>query len=113
MDKLTAFINSPVGPRTVHFWGPTANWGFVIAGLMDANKPADKINARMTATLAIYSCLFMRFAWKVQPRNMILFACHAANASAQTYLLGRRLAYDYRQSKTATTPLPQVAAHQV
>uniref|UniRef100_A0A915J8F5 Mitochondrial pyruvate carrier n=1 Tax=Romanomermis culicivorax TaxID=13658 RepID=A0A915J8F5_ROMCU len=27
--------------------------------------------------------LFMRFAWKVQPRNMLLFACHFVNESAQ------------------------------
>jgi hypothetical protein len=26
-----AFVNSPTGPRTTHFWGPVANWGFVLA----------------------------------------------------------------------------------
>ena len=26
-----AFFNSPVGPKTTHFWGPVANWGFVAA----------------------------------------------------------------------------------
>ena len=26
-----SFINSPTGPKTTHFWGPVANWGFVIA----------------------------------------------------------------------------------
>jgi len=25
------FINSPTGPKTTHFWGPVANWGFVLA----------------------------------------------------------------------------------
>jgi hypothetical protein len=25
------FLNSPVGPKTTHFWGPVANWGFVAA----------------------------------------------------------------------------------
>lgn len=25
----------------------------------------------------------MRFAWRVQPRNYLLFACHATNAAAQ------------------------------
>ena len=35
-DKIMAFINSPVGPKTSHFWGPFANWGFVVAGIMDA-----------------------------------------------------------------------------
>jgi hypothetical protein len=27
--------------------------------------------------------VFMRFAWRVQPRNYLLFACHATNATAQ------------------------------
>lgn len=31
MASFRAFLNSPVGPKTTHFWGPVANWGFVIA----------------------------------------------------------------------------------
>ncbi|EFJ29983.1 hypothetical protein SELMODRAFT_39191, partial [Selaginella moellendorffii] len=50
------FLNSPVRPKSTHFWGPVANWGFVV-----------------------YSLLFMRFAWMVQPRIYLLFLCHAAN----------------------------------
>lgn len=29
--KLRMFVNSPTGPKTTHFWGPVANWGFVLA----------------------------------------------------------------------------------
>ncbi len=29
--RLRAFLNSPTGPKTTHFWGPVANWGFVLA----------------------------------------------------------------------------------
>lgn len=29
--SFKAFLNSPVGPKTTHFWGPIANWGFVAA----------------------------------------------------------------------------------
>jgi hypothetical protein len=29
--KLKSWVSSPTGPRTTHFWGPIANWGFVIA----------------------------------------------------------------------------------
>ena len=43
----------------------------------------------MTGVMCVYSILFMRFAWMVQPRNYLLFACHAANESAQIYQLGR------------------------
>ena len=80
--SLLAFINSPVGPKTIHFWGPTANWGFVIAGIADMNKPMEMVSERMTGTLMLYSCFFMRFAWRVQPRNYLLFACHFCNSIA-------------------------------
>ncbi|KAL6900852.1 hypothetical protein ACP4OV_005528 [Aristida adscensionis] len=46
---LKSFWNSPVGPKTTHFWGPVANWGFVIAGLVDMNKPPEMISGNMTA----------------------------------------------------------------
>ncbi|KAK3121676.1 hypothetical protein QOZ80_8BG0658690 [Eleusine coracana subsp. coracana] len=86
---LKTFWNSPVGPRTAHFWGPVANWGFVIAGLVDMNKPAEMISGNMTGAMCVYSGLFMRFAWMVQPRNYLLLACHASNESVQLYQLSR------------------------
>ena len=89
-DKLIALMNSPVGPRTTHFWGPVANWGFVLAGILDSNKPPEKISGRMTMVLFFYSCLFMRFALRVQPKNYLLFSCHFSNASCQAYLLSRK-----------------------
>ena len=89
-----AFVNSPVGPKTVHFWGPAANWGIVGSALLDINKSPKIISERMTATLFIYSCLFMRFAWRVQPRNLLLFSCHFSNACAQAYMFSRKMAYN-------------------
>ena len=41
MDAVKTFMNSPVGPKTVHFWGPMANWALVVAAIMDSNKPVD------------------------------------------------------------------------
>ena len=29
--SIRAFIDGPTGPKTTHFWGPVANWGFVLA----------------------------------------------------------------------------------
>uniref|UniRef100_A0A0D9X7S3 Mitochondrial pyruvate carrier n=1 Tax=Leersia perrieri TaxID=77586 RepID=A0A0D9X7S3_9ORYZ len=148
-----AFWNSPVGPKTTHFWGPVANWGFVLAvrpymdtphslcpyrliigafaiaccgvelwmlsvlpntdtvsesdsgcltrenfldtgvqvtlGLVDMNKPPEMISGNMTAAMCVYSGLFMRFAWMVQPRNFLLLACHASNETVQLYQLSR------------------------
>ncbi|MFS7930130.1 putative mitochondrial pyruvate carrier [Helianthus anomalus] len=30
MASFLAFLNSPVGPKTTHFWGPVANCGFIV-----------------------------------------------------------------------------------
>jgi len=91
-SKLVAFWNSPVGPKTTHFWGPVANWGFVLAGIADSSKPPEKISGPMTAAMCVYSALFMRFAYAVQPRNWLLFACHASNETVQLNLLRKKYA---------------------
>eukprot|EP00170_Pyropia_yezoensis_P003277 contig_13648_g3284 len=54
-------------------------------------KPPDAVSERMTGALCVYSALFMRFAWRVQPRNMLLFYCHATNETVQLYQLQRCL----------------------
>eukprot|EP00448_Togula_jolla_P002319 CAMPEP_0170599732 /NCGR_PEP_ID=MMETSP0224-20130122/16959_1 /TAXON_ID=285029 /ORGANISM="Togula jolla, Strain CCCM 725" /LENGTH=222 /DNA_ID=CAMNT_0010924413 /DNA_START=115 /DNA_END=783 /DNA_ORIENTATION=+ len=75
---------------TTHFWGPMANWGLALSGIYDASmKGPEIINERMSATQVLYSGLFVRFAWKVQPRNYLLASCHTANVCAQTNQLRR------------------------
>jgi hypothetical protein len=37
----------------------------------------------MTTSLILYSGTFMRYSLAVQPKNYLLFACHAINFSAQ------------------------------
>lgn len=89
LSRFKALWDHPLGPRTTHFWGPVANWGFVVAGMIDSQKPPDKISPNMTATLCVYSMLFMRFSWVVIPRNYLLLACHASNETIQLWQLGR------------------------
>jgi len=89
MAAFRTFWNSPVGPKTTHFWGPIANFSFVVAGLADTQKPPDMISGNMTGVMCIYSALFMRFAWVVQPRNYLLMACHVSNETVQLYQLSR------------------------
>ncbi|KAK9904213.1 hypothetical protein WJX75_006887 [Coccomyxa subellipsoidea] len=89
LPAVKAFINSPTGPKTTHFWGPVANWGFVIAGLTDSQKSPEVISPNMTGVMCVYSALFMRFAWAISPRNYILMACHAANETVQLNQLRR------------------------
>ncbi|PHJ25890.1 brain protein 44 family protein, partial [Cystoisospora suis] len=97
--KKTSFLSSSWDSfkkygMTTHFWGPVANWGFVIAGLSDMQKSPEVISERMTAVLCVYSLLFMRFAYMVQPRNYLLFACHFSNEAVQLTQLYRKLAYN-------------------
>ncbi|PIA29116.1 hypothetical protein AQUCO_06200009v1 [Aquilegia coerulea] len=54
-------------------------------GLVDAQKPPELISANMTGVLCVYSALFMRFAWMVQPRNYLLLASHVTNETMQLY----------------------------
>lgn len=92
---FAALLKSPTGPMTTHFWGPVANWGLSLSAIYDANTLGPEvINERMSATQVVYSSLFMRFAWQVQPRNYILFSCHTANVMAQSNQLRRWV--DYR-----------------
>ncbi|XP_069090588.1 mitochondrial pyruvate carrier 1 [Pleurodeles waltl] len=56
-------------------------------------KSPEIISGRMTLALTLYSLLFMRFAYKVQPRNWLLFACHFTNEGAQLIQGGRLIKY--------------------
>ncbi|KAJ3488255.1 hypothetical protein NLI96_g2976 [Meripilus lineatus] len=84
---------------STHFWGPVANWGLPLAALADLRKDEEYISGTMTTALACYSLVFMRFAWRVIPRNYLLFACHATNASAQTIQDARFVNYWYMGGK--------------
>lgn len=84
---------------STHFWGPVANWGIPLAALADIKKDPTFISGRMTFALTLYSAIFMRFAWKVQPRNMLLFACHITNFTAQSVQGTRFINYNYLGGK--------------
>ncbi|XP_019768314.1 mitochondrial pyruvate carrier 1 [Dendroctonus ponderosae] len=87
---------------STHFWGPIANWGIPLAALADFKKDPKFISGKMTLALCLYSAMFMRFAWKVQPRNMLLFACHFTNEGAQLVQLSRFLDCTYGSKEKAT-----------
>jgi len=101
-SPLMRWIHSETGPKTTHFWGPVANWGFVIAGLNDlATKEPSTISPKMTSVLCIYSALFMRFAWVIEPRNWILLSCHFSNECVQLNQLRRWGTWAYLQEQEA------------
>jgi hypothetical protein len=84
---------------STHFWGPVANWGIPIAAIADVKKDPKFISGKMTFALCMYSLIFMRFAWKVQPRNLLLFACHFTNECAQLTQGVRFIKYEYGDKK--------------
>lgn len=86
---------------STHFWGPIANWGLPIAAITDMKKSPEIISGRMTFALSCYSLLFMRFAYKVQPRNWLLFACHLTNETAQLIQGSRLIKYNMEKKKAS------------
>ncbi len=58
----------------------------------------------MTTAMCIYSALFMRFALAIQPRNLLLFACHVCNEGVQLNQLRRW--YTWHSSQPAAPALP-------
>ncbi|XP_023413743.1 mitochondrial pyruvate carrier 1-like protein [Loxodonta africana] len=89
---------------STHFWGPVANWGLPLAAFKDMKASPEIISGRMTTALFFYSLAFMRFAYRVQPRNLLLMACHGANVTAQSIQGTRYLLYHYGGSIGMTTP---------
>jgi len=93
---------------STHFWGPLANWGFVIAGLADMQKSPEIISTPMTSALCIYSLLFMRFAWMVRPRNILLLTCHISNETVQLIQIGRKIHWEHFGGKDASLKSPSM-----
>lgn len=80
---------------STHFWGPMFNWGLPLAAINDMKASPEIISGRMTTALIFYSMAFMRFAYRVQPRNLLLMACHGTNVMAQSVQATRFLIYYY------------------
>lgn len=87
---------------STHFWGPVANWGLPLAAISDMRKGPEMISGKMTLALSLYSLVFMRFAWMVRPRNLLLLACHATNEACQLIQAGRYIRYTQTLKQIST-----------
>ena len=85
------------GWRSVHFWGTAgaiAGWLMSGAAVYDASLNGPEIiSLNMTSVMIVYSSLFARWAWVVQPRNYLLCGCHVANVIAQTNQMRRGIEF--------------------
>uniref|UniRef100_A0A2P2I7H7 Mitochondrial pyruvate carrier n=2 Tax=Hirondellea gigas TaxID=1518452 RepID=A0A2P2I7H7_9CRUS len=97
---------------STHFWGPIANWGIPIAAMADIKKPPEMISGKMTFALCLYSAMFMRFAIKVQPRNLLLFSCHITNETLQLMQGYRLIKYEYCGGKEEAAAAGTTAAEE-
>jgi len=90
---------------TAQFWGmlgAMANWGLAGSAMYDAYfKGPEIISMNMTCVQMAYSTLFARWAWVVQPRNLLLMACHVTNVFAQTNQLRRCIEYKLESEPNA------------
>lgn len=81
--------------HSAQFWGglgAIAGWGMSGAAIYDATQQGPEvISMKMTPVLIVYSTLFARWAWVVQPRNLLLMWCHITNVGAQLNQLRRAL----------------------
>ena len=64
-----------------------------------ATKGPEVVSLPMTLSMCVYSGLFMRFAWMVQPRNYLLLACHTFNEAAQLNQLRRGVEFQMEREK--------------
>ncbi|CAK4034265.1 UPF0041-domain-containing [Lecanosticta acicola] len=64
--------NSPVGPKTVHFWAPIMKWGLVLAGAADFARPADQLSISQNGALMATGLIWTRWCFVIKPRNLFL-----------------------------------------
>merc|ERR1712062_720126 len=75
-----SWINSPAGPKTIHFWAPAWKWSLVIAGIADYFRPAEKLSLNQSLSLTATGSIWSRYSMVVIPKNWVLFSVNFALA---------------------------------
>jgi hypothetical protein len=82
--------------------GALAGWGMSGSALYDAGQAGPEvISLTMTPVLIVYSALFARWAWVVQPQNLLLCSCHITNVLAQGNQMRRALEHKLNNGQEA------------
>ncbi|KAJ2000468.1 Mitochondrial pyruvate carrier subunit [Coemansia thaxteri] len=88
-SAFSRFLNSPVGPKTIHFWAPAMKWGLVIAGLGDLARPVDQISVRQQLSLAATGIIWTRWSTIITPKNYSLATVNFFVGCTAAYQLAR------------------------
>ncbi|KAF2430322.1 UPF0041-domain-containing protein [Tothia fuscella] len=71
-SQLAKLWNSPVGPKTVHFWAPIMKWGVVLTGVSDFARPAESLSLTQNLALTATGIIWTRWCFIIKPRNIFL-----------------------------------------
>ncbi|KAJ2352476.1 Mitochondrial pyruvate carrier subunit [Coemansia erecta] len=88
-SAFSRFLNSPVGPKTIHFWAPAMKWGLVIAGLGDLARPVDQISVKQQLSLAATGLIWTRWSTIITPKNYSLATVNFFVGCTAAYQLAR------------------------
>lgn len=97
-------MNSPTGPKTVHFWAPVMKWSLVIAGAKDLNRPIEKVSGTQQIALTATGLIWTRWCMIIKPKNYLLasvnffLGCVAGFQLVRLYNWNRSLGYTIPQS---------------
>ncbi|OCL13915.1 UPF0041 domain protein, partial [Glonium stellatum] len=64
--------NSPVGPKTVHFWAPIMKWAVVLTGVSDFARPAESLSLTQNGALMATGAIWTRWCLIIKPKNIFL-----------------------------------------
>ncbi|KAI7879520.1 UPF0041-domain-containing protein [Lichtheimia hyalospora FSU 10163] len=97
------FLNSPAGPKTIHFWAPAMKWALVIAGISDLQRPAEKLSLSQTASLLATGLIWTRYSMVIIPKNYSLGTVNLFVAGTSLMQMGRifnyRMSDEYKQKQ--------------
>ncbi|OLY78540.1 Mitochondrial pyruvate carrier 2 [Smittium mucronatum] len=98
-SKFKTFFNSPVGPKTIHFWAPLMKWALVVAGLGDLKRPIEQVSFSQQASLALSGFIWARWSTIITPRNLSLCAVNFFVGATSAVQLFRIAKHDMEQKK--------------
>ncbi|EUC40870.1 hypothetical protein COCMIDRAFT_30265 [Bipolaris oryzae ATCC 44560] len=109
------FWNSPIGPKTVHFWAPVMKWGMVLAGASDFSRPAESLSFTQNFALMCTGAIWTRWCFVIRPKNIALAAvnflvfCVGATQVGRIYLYNQSLKNTEGQAKGELQDLKNTA----
>jgi len=89
--------NSPVGPKTVHFWAPVMKWALVGVSISDFGRPAEQLSLPQSFALTATGAIWTRWCLIIKPKNYLLAAVNFFLFLANGYQIARIVNYNMDQ----------------